>query len=117
MRVTTSCARDTEQLGEKLASVLRGKEMIALFGDLGAGGELRKPRRPLQYLKNIGGGFDRPHFGLQPIFTNRNAVLLHPSSPLRAFSRARSAYSLFVLSAFRHVLGVIICYHAKFRDQ
>ena len=37
MRVTTSCARDTEQLGEKLASVLRGKEMIALFGDLGAG--------------------------------------------------------------------------------
>ena len=37
MKVTTSCARDTEQLGEKLASVLRGKEMIALFGDLGAG--------------------------------------------------------------------------------
>lgn len=37
MRVKTSCARDTELLGEKLASVLRGKEMIALFGDLGAG--------------------------------------------------------------------------------
>ena len=37
MRVTTSCARDTEQLGEKLAAVLRGKEMIALCGDLGAG--------------------------------------------------------------------------------
>lgn len=37
MRVTTSSARDTELLGEKLASVLRGKEMIALFGDLGAG--------------------------------------------------------------------------------
>ncbi len=37
MRVTTSCARETERLGEKLAAVLRGKEMIALFGDLGAG--------------------------------------------------------------------------------
>lgn len=37
MRVTTSCARETELLGKKLASVLQGKEMIALFGDLGAG--------------------------------------------------------------------------------
>ena len=37
MNVTTSCARDTELLGEKIASVLQGKEMIALFGDLGAG--------------------------------------------------------------------------------
>ena len=37
MKVTTSCTRDTEQLGEKLASVLHGKETIALFGDLGAG--------------------------------------------------------------------------------
>lgn len=37
MKVTTSCERDTEQLGEQIASVLRGKEMIALFGDLGAG--------------------------------------------------------------------------------
>lgn len=33
----TASARQTEQLGETIASLLKGKEMIALFGDLGAG--------------------------------------------------------------------------------
>ena len=37
MKVVTSCARETELLGAKIAGVLQGKEMIALFGDLGAG--------------------------------------------------------------------------------
>ena len=37
MRVITSDTHETEQLGAKIASVLRGTEMIALFGDLGAG--------------------------------------------------------------------------------
>ena len=37
MKVVTTCARETELLGAKIASMLKGREMIALFGDLGAG--------------------------------------------------------------------------------
>lgn len=37
MRIVTDSVRRTEELGARIASVLQGKEMIALFGDLGAG--------------------------------------------------------------------------------
>ena len=37
IRVVTQSAADTEQLGERIAACLTGTEMIALFGDLGAG--------------------------------------------------------------------------------
>lgn len=37
MNVVTASPRETELLGAKIASVLKGNEMIALFGDLGAG--------------------------------------------------------------------------------
>ena len=37
MKVVTASVRETELLGEKIAAVLQGSEMIALFGDLGAG--------------------------------------------------------------------------------
>lgn len=37
IRKMTASPQDTEALGEKIASVLKGHEMIALFGDLGAG--------------------------------------------------------------------------------
>lgn len=37
MRIVTDSVRRTEELGARIASVLHGKEMIALFGDLGAG--------------------------------------------------------------------------------
>ena len=35
--ITTASPRETEELGAKIAAVLTGSEMIALFGDLGAG--------------------------------------------------------------------------------
>lgn len=37
LRIVSACERQTEELGAKIASVLKGHEMIALFGDLGAG--------------------------------------------------------------------------------
>ena len=37
MRIITESATQTQQLGSQIASVLKGNEMIALFGDLGAG--------------------------------------------------------------------------------
>jgi tRNA threonylcarbamoyladenosine biosynthesis protein TsaE len=37
MKVKTSSVKETESLGERIAAVLRGHEVVALFGDLGAG--------------------------------------------------------------------------------
>lgn len=37
MKIVTASTSETELLGEKIAAVLKGNEMIALFGDLGAG--------------------------------------------------------------------------------
>lgn len=37
LNIISRSVRDTELLGERIASVLKGKEQIALFGDLGAG--------------------------------------------------------------------------------
>ena len=37
IRKVTRSPQQTEELGAKLASVLKGREMIAMFGDLGAG--------------------------------------------------------------------------------
>lgn len=37
IKVVTESTNDTERLGERIASVLHGREMIALFGGLGAG--------------------------------------------------------------------------------
>lgn len=37
LRFVTKSTAQTEALGEKIASVLKGQEEIALFGDLGAG--------------------------------------------------------------------------------
>ena len=37
IRIMTHSAEETERLGEKVAACLKGREMIALFGDLGAG--------------------------------------------------------------------------------
>ena len=37
IKIMTASPRETEALGTKIASVLKGREMIALFGDLGAG--------------------------------------------------------------------------------
>lgn len=37
MQIVTHSAAETEKLGERIAAVLNGSEMIALFGDLGAG--------------------------------------------------------------------------------
>lgn len=37
IKIMTASPRETEVLGAKIASVLKGREMIALFGDLGAG--------------------------------------------------------------------------------
>ena len=37
LEFVSSSVQQTEELGAKIASVLKGREMIALFGDLGAG--------------------------------------------------------------------------------
>lgn len=37
IKTMTASPQQTEELGAKIASVLKGREMIALFGDLGAG--------------------------------------------------------------------------------
>ena len=37
IRVVSKSTEDTERIGEKISSCLKGAEMIALFGDLGAG--------------------------------------------------------------------------------
>lgn len=37
IRIVSKSTADTERIGEKVASCLNGTEMIALFGDLGAG--------------------------------------------------------------------------------
>lgn len=37
LKTVTGSPIQTEELGTKIASVLKGREMIALFGDLGAG--------------------------------------------------------------------------------
>ncbi|MBQ3264180.1 MAG: tRNA (adenosine(37)-N6)-threonylcarbamoyltransferase complex ATPase subunit type 1 TsaE [Ruminococcus sp.] len=37
MKVVSASPHQTEGLGARIASVLKGREMIALFGDLGAG--------------------------------------------------------------------------------
>ncbi len=37
IKLRSSSTEYTESIGRKIASVLKGKEMIALFGDLGAG--------------------------------------------------------------------------------
>ena len=37
IKVVTASPEQTEALGRSIASVLKGREMIALFGDLGAG--------------------------------------------------------------------------------
>ena len=37
IKTVTDSFQQTEELGTKIASVLKGNEMIALFGDLGAG--------------------------------------------------------------------------------
>ncbi|MBQ3329867.1 MAG: tRNA (adenosine(37)-N6)-threonylcarbamoyltransferase complex ATPase subunit type 1 TsaE [Ruminococcus sp.] len=37
IKIITGSPKQTEELGSKIASVLKGREMIALFGNLGAG--------------------------------------------------------------------------------
>ncbi|WP_407382858.1 tRNA (adenosine(37)-N6)-threonylcarbamoyltransferase complex ATPase subunit type 1 TsaE [Ruminococcus sp.] len=37
LKVISASPEETEALGKRIASVLKGREMIALFGDLGAG--------------------------------------------------------------------------------
>ncbi len=37
IKYISNCVKDTEKLGYKIASVLKGNEVIAMFGDLGAG--------------------------------------------------------------------------------
>ena len=37
IRITTGSAKETEALGNRIATLLKGREMIALFGGLGAG--------------------------------------------------------------------------------
>ena len=37
LRFVSKSAKSTEELGSRIAGVVKGKEMIAMFGDLGAG--------------------------------------------------------------------------------
>ncbi|MBQ6152281.1 MAG: tRNA (adenosine(37)-N6)-threonylcarbamoyltransferase complex ATPase subunit type 1 TsaE [Ruminococcus sp.] len=37
IRINSHSTKETEHTGEKLASLLKGREVLALFGDLGAG--------------------------------------------------------------------------------
>lgn len=37
IKYCSKCVKDTEKLGEKISTLLKGDEVIAMFGDLGAG--------------------------------------------------------------------------------
>ena len=72
IRVVTQSAAETERLGERIAAVLQGQEMIALFGDLGAGKTAFT--RGLCRGLGIGDGVSSPTFAIVNAYRGRFPV-------------------------------------------
>lgn len=72
IKIMTASPRETEVLGAKIAAVLRGNEMIALFGDLGAGKTAFT--RGLCKGLDIPDGVSSPTFAIVNVYNGRFPV-------------------------------------------
>ena len=72
IKIMTASPRETEELGAKIAAVLRGNEMIALFGDLGAGKTAFT--RGLCKGLDISDGVSSPTFAIVNVYNGRFPV-------------------------------------------
>ncbi len=72
IRFVSKSTADTEALGEKIAAVLKGREEIALFGDLGAG----KTAFTRGVCKGLGvkDGVSSPTFALVNVYKGKYTV-------------------------------------------
>lgn len=72
LRFVSKSAKSTEELGSRIAGVLKGKEMIALFGDLGAGKTAFT--RGLCEGLGIDEGVSSPTFAIVNVYSGRYPV-------------------------------------------
>ena len=72
IKIMTASPRETEELGAKIAAVLKGNEMIALFGDLGAGKTAFT--RGLCKGLDISDGVSSPTFAIVNVYNGRLPV-------------------------------------------
>lgn len=72
IKIMTASPRETEELGAKIAAVLKGNEMIALFGDLGAGKTAFT--RGLCKGLDISDGVSSPTFAIVNVYNGRFPV-------------------------------------------
>ena len=72
IKIMTASPRETEELGAKIAAVLKGNEMIALFGDLGAGKTAFT--RGLCKGLDIPDGVSSPTFAIVNVYNGRFPV-------------------------------------------
>ena len=72
IKIMTASPRETEELGAKIAAVLKGNEMIALFGDLGAGKTAFT--RGLCKGLDISDGVSSPTFAIVDVYNGRFPV-------------------------------------------
>lgn len=72
LRFVSKSAKSTEELGSRIAGVLKGKEMIAMFGDLGAGKTAFT--RGLCEGLGIDEGVSSPTFAIVNVYSGRYPV-------------------------------------------
>ena len=72
IRIVTKSAKETEELGSRIASVLKGTEMIAMFGGLGAG--KTSFARGLCSGLGIDEGVSSPTFAIVNVYEGRYPV-------------------------------------------
>lgn len=72
IKIMTASPRETEEFGAKIAAVLKGNEIIALFGDLGAGKTAFT--RGLCKGLDISDGVSSPTFAIVNVYNGRFPV-------------------------------------------
>ena len=72
IRIVTKSAKETEELGSRIASVLKGTEMLAMFGGLGAG--KTSFTRGLCSGLGIDEGVSSPTFAIVNVYEGRYPV-------------------------------------------